>query len=111
MITLGFQEPAAASTAQQLDITMPSCVPGASLPESVYELRLDQATTVHITASDRSGQGVGVQVRADSCTGTSVACDWADNGVIDRNLALPSGTWILIVERSPAGPFGFAVTL
>ncbi|MDB4960196.1 MAG: hypothetical protein JWP01_195 [Myxococcales bacterium] len=108
-ISLGFTATAGASTAQQLDIAMPECVPGLSLSESVYALRLSDPTSVHITASDRSGQGVAVQVRSDTCSGASVACDWADNGAIDRNLSLPAGTWVYIVERRPAGPFTFAV--
>jgi len=111
VVSLGFQTDASASTASQLDTTMVICAPVANVPEVVYQLVLSQATTVHITASDRSGQGIGFQVRSNDCMGTSVRCSWSNAGNIDETLALPLGTWVFIVERNPAGAFAFGIAL
>ena len=107
-IALPFAE-AAGSTSCALDITSLSCSKEASLPEVVYRLDLATETALTITASDESGQGVGVQVLMDSCQGTSVACEWASNGNVERSLTLPAGSWLFVVERNPAGSFSFAL--
>lgn len=107
-IDLPFEE-AAGSTARALDVTALDCSPETSLPEVVYRLDLAEDTALTITASDESGQGVGVEVLMDSCQGTSVACEWASNGNVDRSLTLPAGSWLFVVERNPAGNFSLAV--
>lgn len=107
-ITLSFSE-TAGSTAVALDTTSVACGAPASLSEAVYRLELANDTAVKITANDKSGQGIGVQVREDSCTGTSVECGWQSNGVYDKTLPLPAGTWLFVVERNPEGAFSFAV--
>lgn len=107
-ITLAFAE-TAGSTAVALDTTSVACGAPASLSEAVYRLELANDTAVKITANDESGQGIGVQVREDSCTGTSVECGWQANGVYDKTLPLPAGTWLFVVERSPEGAFSFAI--
>jgi hypothetical protein len=56
-----------------------------------------------------SGQGIGVQVRETSCTGTSVECTWQANGSYSKTLPLPAGTWFFVVERSPEGDFSFEI--
>lgn len=93
-----------ASTASLLDVTQLTCS-NETLPEAVFRLVLAQAKTVTATAGDASGQGVGIQVHKDTCTGTSVACDWKPNGSLSRSYSLPAGTWLFVLERKPAGPF------
>lgn len=109
-MTMPFAVDTVESTAGQLDTTSVACGAPASVPERVYRLVLTQPTSVTVNAGDRSGQGIGVQVRQDSCTGTSVGCDWSSNGVLARTYALPAGTWLFIVERNPAGLFTFTAT-
>lgn len=110
-VTLPFATDDAASTATLLDVAVMTCNTQTekAFPEAVYRLVLDAPTKVAITASDRSGSGVGVQVRDGSCTGTSVSCDWDNGGNVKRTLDLPAGTWLFLVERSPAGRFSFAL--
>lgn len=108
VITLPYSE-TAGSTAVALDTTSVACGAPASLSEAVYRLELANDTAVKVTANDESGQGIGVQVREDSCTGTSVECGWQSNGVYDKTLPLPAGTWLFVVERNPEGAFSFAV--
>jgi hypothetical protein len=107
-ITLPFSE-TAGSTAVALDSTSVACGAPSSLSEAVYRLVLANDAAVKITASDQSGQGIGVQVRETSCTGTSVECGWQSNGIYDKTVPLPAGTWFVVVERSPAGPFTLAI--
>lgn len=102
-ITLPFSV-TAGDTADAPDVTVPPCSP-EPLPEAVYRLTLGGETTITITANDNSGQGVGVQVKMTDCMGTSVSCDWASNGIVDREITLPAGTWVLILERRPAGSY------
>jgi hypothetical protein len=108
-VVVGFGEDAMASTASRLDIAKLSCHMSPSLPESVYRLTLAQTTHVVLTAGDRSGQGVGLEVHADTCMGTSVACEWEPSGNVTRPIDLPAGTWIIAVEREPAGSFAFGI--
>lgn len=108
-ITLPFSE-TAGSTAVALDTTSVACGAPASLSEAVYRLELANDTAVKVSANDKSGQGIGVQVREDSCTGTSVECGWQSNGVYDKTLPLPAGTWFFVVERNPEGAFTFAAS-
>lgn len=105
-VTLPFSEPSG-STSGALDGTSVACGAPASLPEAVYRVVLANDTAVKITANDESGQGIGIQVREDSCTGTSVECTWQANGSYGKTLPLPAGTWLFIVERNPAGAFSF----
>jgi hypothetical protein len=107
-VTLPYSE-TAGSTAVALDTTSVACGAPASLSEAVYRLELANDTAVKVTANDKSGQGIGVQVREDSCTGTSVECGWQSNGIYDQTLPLPAGTWFFVVERSPEGAFSFAL--
>jgi hypothetical protein len=113
-VPLGFAEtPAAATTVGLLDVTTVTCRPASttSLPEAVYRLELATPTKVAVKGSDRSGSGIGVQVRMESCTGASVACDWAGNGVLERTYDLPAGSWLFVVERgAAAGPFAFSLS-
>ena len=110
-ITLPFAVDTVATTIGQLDTTSVACGAPAAVPELVYRLVLSQPASVTVNASDRSGQGIGVQVRQDSCTGASVGCDWSSNGVLARTYpSLPAGTWLFIVERNPAGLITFTVT-
>ena len=106
-IAVGFHD--VRSTASDLDATALTCHASPSLPEAVYRLVVAQPTHVMLSGSDQSGSGIGAQVRADSCTGTSVACDWAANGVLSRGIDLPAGTWVIVVERNPAGMYTFGV--
>lgn len=110
-ITLDFTAPADATTKDSLDVTTLTCSNQvAGLPEVVYRLVLAAPTTVKLTGSDKSGSGIGVQVRQDSCTGTSVGCDWQGNGVLDRTYPLTAGTWVFVVERKAAGPFALTIS-
>lgn len=108
-VSLGFTADASATTADQLDTATLDCNTNGSQPEVVYRLTLSAMTTVHLTAGDHSGQGVGVSVRQDSCDGQSVGCDFASNGVLDRSYPLPAGVWVFVVERNPPGPFTLTV--
>ncbi len=108
-ITLPYQEQAG-DTAASADITDLSCNADA-LPEVAYRLVLATEETVNWRANDSSGQGVGVEVFMDDCNGTSLWCDWAANGIVDRTLVLPAGTWFFVLERKPAGPYDFAIEI
>jgi hypothetical protein len=107
-ITLPFSE-TAGSTAVALDATSVACGAPSSLSEAVYRLVLANDAAVKVTANDSSGQGIGVQVRETSCTGTSVECGWQANGIYDKTLPLPAGTWFFVVERNPEGAFTFSI--
>ena len=72
-------------------------------------MTLTQTTHVTLSGSDRSGQGIGLEVHADTCMGTSVACEWEPNGDLARPIDLPAGTWVIAVERDPAGAFAFGI--
>lgn len=73
----------------------------------MYRVVLANDTAVKITANDESGQGIGVQVREDSRTGTSVECGWQPTGIYAKTVPLPAGTWLFVVERRPEGSFSF----
>jgi hypothetical protein len=107
-ITLPFSVADLGDSSAALDGTAPPCSP-EPLPEVVYRLTLAAETTVTITANDNSGQGVGVHVQAADCMGMGAACEWASNGIVDRELTLPAGVWVFVVERRPAGSYDFAV--
>jgi hypothetical protein len=108
-ITLPHQEQDGDTAAAQ-DITDLSCN-ADSLPEVAYRLVLASEQTVTWRANDSSGQGVGVEVFMDDCNGTSLWCDWAANGIVDRTLVLPAGTWFFVLERKPAGPYDFSIEI
>jgi hypothetical protein len=108
-ITLPYQEQVG-DTASAQDITDLSCN-ADSLPEAAYRLVLASEQTVTWRANDSSGQGVGVEVFMDDCNGTSLWCDWAANGIVDRTLVLPAGTWFFVLERKPAGPYDFSIEI
>jgi len=108
-VVVGFHTDAMASTASNLDVTKLSCHQTPTVPEAVFRLTVSQTTHVVMSGNDESGAGIGAEVRVDSCTGTSVACEWEPNGNLSRTIDLPAGTWIIAVERSPAGRYSFGL--
>lgn len=108
-IGTNYSSPSGATTAGADDAVLNSCGAPSGLPEVVYRTTLPISSTLHLTGSDLSGQGIAMEVRSGDCTGQTAACVWQSNGVLDQMVSLDAGTWVFVLERKPAGNFSFAV--
>ncbi len=107
-ISLPFEQTGVDSTGGSDDVAS-TCEP-VPLPEAVFRIGLATEHTVTVTATADSGDGISLEIRAEDCTGTLVGCVWQADGGIEQVLTLPAGSWVFIVQRSPAGSFDFSVT-
>jgi hypothetical protein len=39
-----------------------------------------------------------------------VACEWESSGNVARPIDLSAGTWLIAVERNPAGRYSFSIS-
>jgi hypothetical protein len=87
-----------------------SCQADATAGQAAHAITLAQAAMVDITASDESGQGVGVEIRTPACAPASVACVWQSNGNVHQSVSLAAGTWVIVVQRKPAGKYSLSAS-
>jgi hypothetical protein len=107
-ISLPFEQTGVDSTGGSDDVTS-TCEP-IPVPETVFRIGFATEHTVTVTAAADSGDGISLEIRAEDCSGTLVGCVWQADGGIEQVLTLPAGSWVFIVQRSPAGSFDFSVT-
>ncbi len=109
LVTLPYVEAFNASTANWLSASL-GCETATNLPAVAYQFTLAHAANVTVAGTDVSGGGIGASLRSNSCTGTSLGCQWASGGNLHETYNLPSGTYVLLIMRSPAGRFTLSIS-